>query len=53
MKSDGRGYPAIPDEGAEITRTGMRALWKSLGILAMCVKEAPEFASRRRHKTGT
>jgi len=53
VKSDGRGYPAIPDEGAEITRTGVRALWKSLGILAMCVKEAPEFASRRRHKTGT
>jgi uncharacterized protein (DUF362 family) len=53
VKSDGRGYPVIPDEGAEITRTGFKALWKSFGILAMCVKEAPEFASRRRHKTGT
>jgi uncharacterized protein (DUF362 family) len=47
---DARGYPAIPEEGAEIRRTGLRALWRSLGILALCIKEAPEFASRRRHK---
>jgi uncharacterized protein (DUF362 family) len=50
VKADGQGYPAIPETGAEIKRTGLRALWRSLGILAMCVKEAPEFASRRRHK---
>jgi uncharacterized protein (DUF362 family) len=46
---DARGYPAIPEEGAEIKRTGLRALWRSMGILLMCIKEAPEFASRRRH----
>ena len=50
VKTDGKGYPVIPEEGAEIKRTGLRALWRSLGILAMCVKEAPEFASRRRRK---
>jgi len=47
---DAKGYPSIPEEGAEITRTGLRAAWRSLGILAMCVKEAPEFGSRRRRK---
>jgi hypothetical protein len=47
---DGRGYPAIPAEAAEIQRTGLRALGTSLGILATCVKEAPEFATRRRRK---
>ena len=52
VAADGRGYPVIPEEGAEIKRTGLRALWRSLGILAMCIKEAPEFASKRRHKSG-
>jgi uncharacterized protein (DUF362 family) len=47
---DTRGYPAIPEEGAEVRRTGWRALGRSIGILATCIKEAPEFASRRRHK---
>ena len=47
---DDRGYPQIPAEGAEITRTGVWALGRSMGILATCVKEAPEFASRRRHR---
>ena len=42
---DGRGYPVIPEGGPGIQRTGLRALGKSLGILATCVKEAPEFAS--------
>jgi len=50
---DAKGYPSIPEEGAEIRRTGLRAAWRSLGILAMCVKEAPEFGSRRRRKART
>jgi hypothetical protein len=51
VTSDGRGFPAIPEAGAEIERTGVKALVRSLGILATCIKEAPEFASRRRHST--
>jgi len=47
---DARGYPVIPESGAVIQRTGLRALVRSLGILATCVREAPEFSSRRRHK---
>jgi hypothetical protein len=43
----------IPEEGARIERTGLRALGRSLGILATCIKEAPEIASRRRHRVKT
>jgi hypothetical protein len=43
------GYPQVGSDAAQIEKTGMRALWESVGILATCVKEAPEFASRRRH----
>jgi len=50
VASDGRGYPAVPEDGAKIRRTGFRALVRSIGVLALCIKEAPEFASRRRHK---
>jgi hypothetical protein len=51
VRSDGGGYPVIPEEGARIERTGLRALARSLGILATCIREAPEIASRRRHRT--
>jgi hypothetical protein len=47
---DAQGYPNIPEEGATITRTGVRALGKSIAILATCIKEAPEFGRRRRRK---
>jgi uncharacterized protein (DUF362 family) len=50
VKDDGRGFPSIPGEGGEIKKTGLRALVKSIGILAMCIKEAPEFGSRKRRK---
>jgi len=53
VTSDGRGFPVIPEEGATIERTGVKALARSMGILATCVKEAPEFASRRRHREET
>jgi uncharacterized protein (DUF362 family) len=53
LTPDARGFPEIPDSGATVERTGIKAFARSMGILAMCVKEAPEFASRRRHKTGT
>lgn len=47
--ADDRGFPAIPDEGGEHHRTGLRALGKSVGILATCLTEAPEFGRKRRH----
>src|SRR5262245_2471717 len=51
VQPDANGYPSIPEEGATIRQTGLRALGRSLGILATCIKEAPEFGSRRRHQT--
>jgi hypothetical protein len=50
---DDRGYRDIPEEGATIKQTGLRALGRSLGILLTCIKEAPEFGRRRRHKAGS
>ena len=47
---DDRGYPNIPGESAPMLLTGFRALGRSLGILATCIKEAPEFGRRQRHK---
>jgi hypothetical protein len=49
LTPDDRGYPSIPPGGPGIERTGFKALSRSLGILATCIAEAPEFASRRRH----
>jgi hypothetical protein len=45
---DRSGFPDVGGEGAELTRTGMRALVTSMGILGTCVREAPEFSNRRR-----
>ncbi len=48
---DAQGYPVVSDTGATIRRTGLRALARSMGVLATCVREAPEFGRRRRHRT--
>jgi uncharacterized protein (DUF362 family) len=45
---DELGYPEVGHEPAELNRVGWRAFWRSLGILGTCIKEAPEFAARRR-----
>ncbi len=50
VTADDRGYRSIPGRPATTRRTGLRALGRSLGILATCIREAPEFASRRRHR---
>jgi hypothetical protein len=46
---DAQGFPEVGGEPAGVKRTGWRAFGQSLGILGTCLKEAPEFASRRRH----
>jgi hypothetical protein len=45
---DGKGYPNTGEGRAEITLTGVRALTRSIGILGTCIREAPEFATRKR-----
>ena len=46
---DATGYPLIPRDGGDAQCGGVQALLRSAGVLAMCIREAPEFASRRRH----
>jgi uncharacterized protein (DUF362 family) len=49
LTPDARGFPNVGDVAPDLKRTGLAALGTSLGILATCLKEAPELqASRRR-----
>jgi len=48
LTPDANGFPMVGGEGVELTRTGMRALVTSMGIIGTCVREAPEFSNRRR-----
>jgi len=50
LTPDANGFPQLGDEPAAVTRTGMRAFAQSIGILGTCLREAPEFASRRRRQ---
>jgi uncharacterized protein (DUF362 family) len=50
-RADERGYPDVGGTSATIEKTGAKALVRSIGILGTCIKEAPEFAGRRRHMT--
>jgi uncharacterized protein (DUF362 family) len=50
VSPDENGYPSVGSEPAEAPQTGWRALARSVGILGTCLKEAPEFATRRRHR---
>lgn len=48
VKPDANGFPSVGDGSVELKRTGLRAFFRSLGILGTAVKEAPEFAARHR-----
>ncbi len=51
LTPDANGFPTVGNAPTEAPRLGRRALGQSVGILGTCVREAPEFASRRRHAT--
>jgi hypothetical protein len=44
------GFADVGGEPGNVTRVGARALAQSVGILGTCIKEAPEFSSRRRRR---
>jgi uncharacterized protein (DUF362 family) len=48
VSPDERGYPDVGDGSVEIERAGAGVFLKSLGLLVGCLREAPEFAARRR-----
>ncbi len=53
VKADAYGFPDVGATPADAPRAGARALAQSVGILGTCIKEAPEFASRRRRARHT
>jgi hypothetical protein len=48
LTPDANGYPQVGDTAADVKLTGVRALVRSFGILGTCIKQAPEFVTRRR-----
>jgi uncharacterized protein (DUF362 family) len=49
---DEAGYPDAGDTPYQLHKSGWSAFARSLGILGMCVKEAPEFGTRRLRRAG-
>ena len=49
VTADANGYPDVGTDAAQIEMIGSKAFVESIGILGTCIKEAPEFASRKRH----
>jgi len=48
---DERGFAAVGDRAVEVKFAGIKGMLRSLGILGMCVREAPEFAARKRRRS--
>ena len=51
LKPDADGFPVVGEQSATIGRSGLAALTRSFKILLTCMKEAPEFAQRRRRSS--
>ena len=47
---DERGFPSYGDHPAMLKKTGLRAFTTSLGVLATCVRQAPEFMHRHKRR---
>jgi intein/homing endonuclease len=48
LTPDDQGFPSVGEAPAELRRLGLRAFATSMGVLVTCLREAPEFAARRR-----
>jgi uncharacterized protein (DUF362 family) len=51
LSPDADGFSTVGADAPRIRRSGLRALLTSLKVLLTCLKEAPEFAARRRRVT--
>jgi uncharacterized protein (DUF362 family) len=49
LTPDERGFSIVGAEAPPLQRLGAKALLTSLGLIKTTIREAPEFASRRRH----
>jgi hypothetical protein len=52
-KADANGYPDVGGDDVQIEKTGARALVQSVSILGTCIREAPEFLTKRRRAAAT
>ena len=48
LEPDESGYPSVGDAPAEYQRAGLSSFTRSLRLLGMAVREAPEFQARKR-----
>ncbi len=48
LSPDEQGFPSVGEDAAELKRVGVKAFWRSWGILGTALKEAPEFAAHQR-----
>jgi hypothetical protein len=48
LTPDERGFANVGEQVPELQRQGFAAFATSLGVLATCIREAPEIAARRR-----
>ena len=48
LTPDERGFADVGEGAAELQRSGLSVFGTSLRLLVMCLREAPEFAARRR-----
>ena len=48
LTPDKQGFPSVGKEPAIFKRIGLKAFWQSIRILGLAVKEAPEFAAKKR-----
>lgn len=48
---EAKGWENVGDEPAELKQESLNLFFKSFKILGGCLKEAPEFAARKRHHT--
>jgi uncharacterized protein (DUF362 family) len=47
LQPDDQGFPDVGEEGAVLHKAGWKAFWRSLGVLATTLTEAPEFIKRK------
>ncbi len=50
LEPDAQGFPSVAGEPGSLVRSGMSAFGESLRVLATCLRESPELASRRRRR---
>ena len=50
VQPDEKGWADVGEGPAKFIRATGKLFWKGIKILGQCIKEAPEFATRKRRK---